>query len=70
MFYNIFSQHTLINNSVVYPSFALWEDHLYIGPPHVLKPPKTIALVEMVYDNIFICLKNSEGVKGTGYGLG
>ena len=26
-------------------SFALWEDHFYIGPPHVPNPPKTGALV-------------------------
>ena len=33
-------------------SFALWEDHFYISPPHVLKPPKTGALAEVVHNNI------------------
>ncbi len=29
-----------------------WEDHSYIGPPHVLNPQKAGALVEVVRDNI------------------
>ncbi len=33
-------------------SFALWEDHFYISPPHVSNPLKTGALVEVVHDNI------------------
>ena len=28
--------------------FALWEDHFYTSPPHVLNSPKRGALVEVV----------------------
>ncbi len=33
-------------------SFASWEDHRYLSPPHVLNPPKIGAPVEVVRDNI------------------
>ncbi len=57
------SRPTLSNNSVVYHGpgivgnyamkiIALWEDNFYTSPPHVLKPPKTGALVEVVRDNM------------------
>ena len=44
-------------NDIMYNlAFALWEDHFYISPPHILKSSKTGALVEVVRDKIkFFC---------------
>ncbi len=40
----------------------MWEDDFYISPPHVLKPLKTGALVEVVPDNIIIVTYQMVGV--------
>ena len=51
--------------------FALWEDHFYISSPHVLRPPKTGALVEVVRYNMHhfppICLWFAEYAKFAGH---